>query len=108
MKTPIRRNQPDGSPGAQAQVSVGTNPTSGKPAMPRIDEPDTLSPVDRRRETARILARAVLRIGTRSAASSEKAEELSESSRARLAIRPCSATHVTVREDVNAKPEDRK
>lgn len=31
--------------------------------MPRIDEPDTLSPVDRRRETARILARAVPRIG---------------------------------------------
>ena len=74
--------------------------------MPGPDDTNALPPDARRREIARILATAVVRLRTRSAASPACSGKLSESSRSALASASCSATHVTVREAVNAKPED--
>ena len=74
--------------------------------MPEPDETNALPAEERRREVARIFATAVVRLRTRPAASPAPSEELSKSSRTALASAPCSATHVTVREAVNAEPED--
>ena len=75
--------------------------------MPRPDDPNAIPPEAHRHEIATILAAAVVRLRTRSAVLPPSSEELSKSSPTALASAPCSATHVTVREAVNAKPEDR-
>ena len=74
--------------------------------MPEPNDTNALPPDARRREIARILATAVVRLRTRPAASPAPSEELSKSPRTALASAPCSATHVTVREAVNAEPEN--
>ena len=75
--------------------------------MPRLAGADLIPPEARRREVARILAAAVVRLRTRPAPLRIASEELSKSSPTALESAPCSATHVTVREAVNAQPEDR-
>ena len=75
--------------------------------MPRPAEPDPMPPEARRREVARILAAAVVRLRTRPAPLPVASKELSKSSPTALESARLSATHVTVREAVNAQPEDR-
>jgi hypothetical protein len=75
--------------------------------MPRCTDTEALPPEARRREVARILAAAVVRLRTRPAPLPALTEKLSKSSPTALASAPCSATHVTVREDVNKQPENR-
>ena len=74
--------------------------------MPRSAEPDPMPTETRRREVARILAAAVVRLRTRPTILPTSAEELSESSPTALELPPSSATHVTVREAVAATTED--
>jgi hypothetical protein len=75
--------------------------------MPRCTDIEPLPPEARRREVARILAAAVVRLPTRPMPLPTLTEKLSKSSPTALASTPCSATHVTVREDVNNQPENR-
>ena len=74
--------------------------------MPRPPDVQTMTPEARRHEIATILAAAMVRFRVRSAVFPTSSEELSKSSPTALASAPSSATHVTVREVVNAKAED--
>jgi hypothetical protein len=100
-----RSNQPDGSPSEQTQDSVGSNPITRSPAMPRPPDVFILKPAERHREIAAILAAGVVRLQSKSGSSAPNSENLSESSPTGLAIRPNSATHVTVREALDANTE---
>lgn len=100
------QNQPGGLPGAQAQVAVGTARPE-KTAMARTTETDATTPEARRREIAGILAAAMLRLRTRPRPVPTLSEEEQKSSLSALANVSSPATYVTVREDVNAKTEDR-
>jgi hypothetical protein len=65
-----------------------------------------MKPAERHREIAAILAAGVVRLQSKSGSSASNSENLSESSPTDLAMRPESATHVTVREALNAHTEN--
>lgn len=101
-RTPL--NRPPGPP-PQAAARAGTPPTG--PALPPPGDTGPLGPDARRREVARMLAAAVVRLQTHRGTRPGPRGELSESSPAALESPPSSATHVTVREAANPQPEDR-
>jgi len=103
--TARRQQLPDGSLGAHAQVSVGDNPITRSPAMPRLPDVLVMNADERRREVAAILAAGVVRLQSNPGGCAPNSENLSESSPTDLAIHPNSATHVTVREALNANTE---
>lgn len=74
--------------------------------MPRPPDVLVMTPAERRQEIASVLAAAMVRLLARPGAFKKSPEELQESSPTALAIRPCSATHVTVREDVTKPTEN--
>lgn len=74
--------------------------------MPRSTDTQPFPPEARRREVARILAAAVVRLRTRPTILPTSAKELSKSSPAALELPPSSATHVTSRQAVAATTED--
>jgi hypothetical protein len=75
--------------------------------MSRSADTVPIPPQQRRREIVGMLAAAVVRLQTRRGTRMGPRGKLSESSPAALESTPSSATHVTVRETVNAQPEDR-
>ena len=101
---PARPDRPSGRP---PRGSVAADMQPAVPAMLPHAAAGSLAPEARRREVARLLAAAAVRLQTRRGARPTACRELSESSPRALESPRRSATHVTVREDVDAQPEDR-
>ncbi len=72
--------------------------------MPRVAQATVMTPEQRRREVALVLAAAVLRLRPRSA--DPFPEDCGEKTLTGLESAPSSATHVIVREDVASTMEE--